>query len=129
MIYDCKDPEKPRVLLLGPTGISAVNIGRTTIHYGFGINPVTNVLIDKSKATLRNRLTEVKLLIIDELSMESSDLWTDISSRLGEKFMMIPEKAFGGFSVMTVADSFQLPPVRGKLISQSFIWIIYIRGD
>ena len=30
--YHCKDPEKPRVLLLGPTGISAVNIGRTTTY-------------------------------------------------------------------------------------------------
>ena len=48
--------------------------------------------------------------------MVSSDLWTDIDSRLGEILMMIPEKAFGGLSIMTVADSLQLPPVRGKLI-------------
>ena len=34
----------------------------------------------------------MKLLIIDELSMVSSDLWTDIDSRLEEIFMMIPEK-------------------------------------
>ena len=40
--------------------------------------------------------------------MISSDLWTDIDSRLGEIFMMISEKAFVGLSVMTVADSFQL---------------------
>lgn len=26
------NPDKPRVPLLGPTGISAVNIGRTAIH-------------------------------------------------------------------------------------------------
>ena len=25
LLYHCKDPEKPRVLLLDPTGISAVN--------------------------------------------------------------------------------------------------------
>ena len=56
MTYHCKDPEKPRVLLLGPTGISAVNIGRTTIHSGFGINPGPNVLIDKSKAALNYKL-------------------------------------------------------------------------
>ena len=36
--------------------------------------------------------------------MVSSDLWTDIDSRLGEIFMMIPEKAFAGLSVMTVGD-------------------------
>ena len=58
----------------------------------------------------------MKLLIIDELSMVSNNLWTDIDSRLGEIFMMIPEKVFAGLSVMTVADLLQLTPVRGKLI-------------
>ena len=48
--------------------------------------------------------------------MVSSDLWIDIDSKLGEIFMMIPEKAFAGLSVMTVANLLQLPPVRGKII-------------
>ena len=48
--------------------------------------------------------------------MASSDLWTDIDSSLGEIFMTIPEIAFAGLSVMTVADFLQLPPVREKLI-------------
>ena len=76
LLYLCKDPEKPRVLLLRPTGISAVNIGGTTIHSSLAIKPGTKLLglNDKSKAALRNRLSEVKLLIIDELSMVSSDL-------------------------------------------------------
>ena len=30
LLYKCKDPEKPRVFLLGPTGISVINIGGTT---------------------------------------------------------------------------------------------------
>ena len=37
--YHCKDPEKPRVLLLGPAGISAVNMRGTTIHFSLGIKP------------------------------------------------------------------------------------------
>ena len=52
--------------------------------------------------------------------MVSSDLWTDIDAKLGEILMMIPEKAFAGLSVMTVADLLELPPVRGKLISPQF---------
>ena len=52
--------------------------------------------------------------------MVSSDLWTDIDPRLGEIFMMIPEIAFAGLSVMTVADLLQLPPVRGKVIFSQF---------
>ena len=122
MLYHCKDPEKPRVPLLGPTGISTVNIGGTTIHSGLAIKPGTKLLglKDKSKAALRNRLSEVKLLMLDELSMVSSDLWTDIDSRLGEIFMMIPEKAFPGLTVMTVTDFLQQPPVIGKLIFSQF---------
>ena len=94
----------------GLTGISTVNIGGTTIHSGLAIKPGTKLLglNNKSKAVLINRLSEVKVLIIDELSMVSSGLWTDIDSRLGEIFMMIPEKAFVGLSVMTVADLLQL---------------------
>ena len=57
----------------------------------------------------------MKFLIIDELSVVSSNLWTDTDSRLGEIFMMFPEKAFAGLSLLTVADLLQLPPVRGKL--------------
>ena len=41
LLYHHKDPEKPRVLLLGPTGISAVNIGGATIHSGLGMKPGT----------------------------------------------------------------------------------------
>ena len=84
-----KDPEKPRVLLLGPTGISAVNIDGSTTHSSLGIKPRIKLLSlnDKSKAALRNRISEVKFLIIYQLSRVSSDLWTDIDSRLGEIFI------------------------------------------
>ena len=121
LLYYCKDPEKPRVLLLGSTGISAVNMGGTTIHLGLGIKPGIRLLElnDKFKAALRNKLSEVKFLIIDELSIVSSDLWVDITSRLQQIFMSI-EKAFAGLSVMTVGDFLQLPPVLGKLIFSPF---------
>ena len=62
----------------------------------------------------------MKLLIIDEISMASSDLWTDIDPRLGEIFIMIPEKAPAGLSVMAVTDLLQLPPVTWKLIFSQF---------
>ena len=52
--------------------------------------------------------------------MLSRDLWTDIDSRLGEIFLMIPEKEFAGPSVMTVVDLLQARPVRGKLIFYQF---------
>ena len=58
----------------------------------------------------------MKFLIIDKLSMVPSDLWTNIGSQLGEIFITIPEKAFDGLSVMTVADLLQLPAFREKIL-------------
>ena len=86
--------------------MSAANIDGTTIHSGLGIKPGTELLDlnEKSKASLRKRLLEVKLLIIDELSTISNDLWADIGSTLREIFIMIPEEVFTGLSVMTVAN-------------------------
>ena len=52
--------------------------------------------------------------------MVLSDLWTDIDSRLGEIFTMIPEKVFANLSLMTVVDFIQLPPVRGKVKFSQF---------
>ena len=50
------------------------------------------------------KLSEVKILFIDEFSVASNDLQTDINSRLRKIFMTIPKKAFAGLTVMTVAD-------------------------
>ena len=59
LLYHSKEPDKPRVLLLGPTGTSAVNICGTTIHSGLGIKPGVKLLglSDKMKARLRNKLS------------------------------------------------------------------------
>ena len=53
--------------------------------------------------------------------MVSSNLWADIiDSRFGKIFMMISENICAGFSVMTVADFFQLLSVKEKLFFSIF---------
>ena len=86
LLYYSKEPDKPRVLFLGPTCISAVNIGRKIIHSGLRIKPGVKLLglSDKMKTSLRNALSEVKIVIIDEFSMVSSDLFFKINTRLLE---------------------------------------------
>ena len=115
LLYHCKGPEKPRVLLLGPTEISAVYTGGTVIHSCLVIKAGTKLLglNHKSVVALRNRLSEEKLLIIDELSIVSGE-WTGIVTRLAEMFVMISEKAFASLPVMTVADLLQLFSAKGK---------------
>ena len=83
------DSDKPRVLLLGPTGILAVNIGRTTIHSALGIKPGIKLMdiSDKAKAILLNNFLEVKMLIIEEISMVSRDLFYKTHARLLEILM------------------------------------------
>ena len=63
-------PEKSRVLLLSPTGISAVYIGGITIHSGLSFKSGIRLLdLNDALAALRNKILEVKLLFIDKLSM------------------------------------------------------------
>ena len=103
-LYHSKEPDKPRVLLLGPIDISAINIGGTTIHSGLGIS-------DNMKACLRNKLSEVKMVIINEFSMVSSDLFFQINAQLLEIFICSTETEFAGLIVILVDDLLQLPPV------------------
>ncbi|MFK5881928.1 MAG: AAA family ATPase [Sulfurospirillum sp.] len=103
-----------QVIVLGSTGVSAVNVNGQTIHsfFAFGIN---NSLAELKKHDryVKNRLGEIKkilskceLLIIDEISMVSSSLLDMIQYRLRNG-------AFRG-RILFVGDFFQLPPVFKK---------------
>ena len=67
LIYKGGGLEKLRILLLAPTGVAAININGTTIHSSLGINAGGNLypLSQQHLAALRNKLSEVTLIIID----------------------------------------------------------------
>ena len=68
LIYKGGKLEKPRILLLAPTGVAAININGTTIHSGLGINVGGKLyLLSELCAALRNQLSEVRLITIDEI--------------------------------------------------------------
>ena len=111
-MYNGGDPDKPRVLLLAPTGVAAVNIDGTTIHSRLVINCKRQFypLNGNQKASLRNQLSELKLLIvIDEISVFSQTLFYRINLRLIE--ISGVNKPFGGLSVIVCGDFYQLPPI------------------
>ena len=95
----CQEPEKTRVLLMGTTGVSAVQTGGATVHAALGNKPGAKLsgLSDKAKASLRNELSEVKFLMIDKILMVSSDLWTEIDTRLSGIFSTSIGFEFNGF--------------------------------
>ena len=111
-------PDKPRVTLLGPTWVSAVNIDEITIFSVLGIKPGTNLLglNDKYEVVLWTLGKSInKRWIFYGIKWFMDRYYLNV-----ERNMIIPEKFFSGFSVMTVADLLQLPLVRGKLIFSQF---------
>ena len=85
-LYRSGDPTKPRVLLLAPKGVAVININGNKVHYGLHI-PCRHKLLPlniENKAQLRNKYSEVELVIIDEISMVSSNLFYQIHKRLNE---------------------------------------------
>lgn len=114
LLYHGGDPHKLR--MLAPNGVSAINIDGTTIHSGLNI-PCRGSLLplnDKNRALLRNKYSEVQLLIIDEISMVPNKLLFQIHQRLLEIFECSLDAPFGGKSVSLCGDLYQLPPVRAK---------------
>ena len=69
---------------------------------------------DKTLAELRENLSELKIIIIDEMSLVHADLFYKIDARLKEIFKkQNPPVPFGGISVILVGDLLQIPPVKG----------------
>ena len=123
--YGPEDSNKPTVLLLAPAGIAAINIDGNTINSGLAISK--NIfgdhlgpLFDERKTSLRIKLSRLKLIIIDEVSMVSNMLLKYIHDRLKEIFCTPDNVWFGGISIIVVGDFYQLPPVRARPIFSPF---------
>ena len=67
------------------------------------------------RSSLRSKLPDLKVIIIDEISMVSNDLLFHVHLRLTEIFGSVNDQTLQPFvSVITVGGLFQLPPVGGK---------------
>ena len=118
LLHKGGEPDKPRVLKLAPTGVAAINIDGTTIHSGLGIfsNGECSPLSDKLRTSLRNKLSEVSVIIVDEISMVSNVLLLNIHLRLSEIFGVKSSIPFAGKMLIVCGDLFQLPPVMGSRV-------------
>ena len=112
-------PNKPRVALFAPTGMASHVIGGTTYHTGLGLNYGHNLktLSHKKLDEMRCALEDLKLLIIDEMSMVSADTLYVIHQRLCTIFQST--EPFAGKSIVLVGDLMQLQPINGTYIFQS----------
>lgn len=104
-----------RVQVVAPSGTAAVNVRAQTLHTFFGLGAGTNKGIDelvcRMKPTVRDRIDYTQTLIIDEISMVSSDTF-DRMDQLARAAREKPDKPFGGMQVIILGDFCQLPPVK-----------------
>ena len=96
------------------TGIAATHLGGGTIHSWSGIGVrdfLTKFDLDRmeQKKNLRRRYENVRVLIIDEISMLSGD-FLDMCDMVF-RHMKRNDKPFGGIQAVFCGDFFQLPPI------------------
>ena len=125
--------EKTRVVLLVPTVVAPINIVGTTIHTGLNV-PVgcfgkhLPPLSDKMRSMLRYRLFEVKIIIIDEVSIVSNDLLLHIHLRLTEILaskgtFLLQESQSLQLDIFYNCHQLELYQFTLNIISLGIIWI------
>ncbi|KAJ3455720.1 hypothetical protein MRS44_017202 [Fusarium solani] len=109
-------PNPSPICRAAPTGVASNQIQGGTIHSLLRL-PAGGAFTDlppADAAALQSRLRHVKYLVIDEKSMLGLEQLARIDSRLRQAFPQRRFEFFGGVSVLSVGDFFQLPPVRQK---------------
>ena len=110
------DPDCPYILLSAFTGTAAANIKGQTLHtlfsFNFGANYIS--LSDKLRNEKRNQLKNLRMLIIDEISLVDADMLYKIDLRLRE----ITQKnvPFGNIAIIALGDLMQMSPISGRFI-------------
>lgn len=107
------------------TGIAGVHIGGRTIHSFLGIGlakKTASELATGAKKSPRHvkKLKELRILIIDEVSMMNAELLDKVSEFL-EIIRGVP-RPFGGVQVVLCGDFCQLPPVEGNFCFSAKCW-------
>ena len=110
----------PAVIKAAFTGTAASNIEGQTLHasFGFSFDNKHYSLSDKVRDQKRAVLKNLKIVIIDEISMVKSDMLYQLDLRLQE----IKERIgtpFGGVAIFAFGDMMQLQPVMGHYIMDS----------
>ena len=108
-------------------GIAAYNVRGATIHstmsfsQNSGNSSVSNtpkITNQKTLDNLRRRFEEVKIIIIDEISLVDLKMMHAIDVNLAQ--IADNEKPFGGFHVVFMGDFYQLPPIDNRPLYRRF---------
>merc|ERR1711889_16535 len=112
------DLAKPLILVMSPTASAAKHlVYGDTIHGALKINGFDNFekqLLHGANATLAHDLSQVKHVIIDEISMVGANFFWEINQKL--KQIMGSQEYFGGLNVIVTGDFHQLQPIGDQWI-------------
>ena len=116
MLRDGDDLDCPYVLLSAYTGTAAANIEGHTLHSLFSFNFGAGFLSlsDKMRDEKRNLYKNLKILIIDEISLVDADMLYKIDLRLREITQM--GVALGNIAILVLGDLMQMCPISGRFI-------------
>ena len=112
------DPDCPYVVLSAYTGAAASNIHGQTLHtlFSFSFDAGFKSLSDKNRDIKRALYKNLKILIIDEISLVDADMLYKIDLRLREVTQI--DLPFGNVAVLALGDIMQIKPVKGRYIMQ-----------
>ena len=111
--------------ILAPTGIAASLLNGKTIHSFFALgirdffsdDDIYNIA---TNPRLKKRFKELKVLIIDEVSMISPIIFSVMDKVL--QIAKKNDKSFGGIQIILSGDFFQLPPISRTKDEKRFAW-------
>ncbi|MFA9374196.1 MAG: AAA family ATPase [Poseidonibacter sp.] len=111
--------------ILAPTGIAASLLNGKTIHSFFALgirdffsdDDIYNIA---TNPRLKKRFKELKVLIIDEVSMISPTIFSVMDKVL--QIAKKNDKSFGGIQIILSGDFFQLPPISRTKDEKRFAW-------
>ena len=102
-------------------------LGGGAFDFRFGNEVTTSG--DKKREILRENLSEVKLILIDEMSLVSADQLYKIDAKLREVFHLNKHIPFGGIGIVLVGDLLQIPPVKRPKFEKSGVAFDVVEYD
>jgi len=111
--------------IVAPTGIAASHLQGQTIHsyFSLGIRSEINDYYIESlleKKYLQTRFSKLKVLIVDEISMVSPEMFSAMDRIL--RAFKKNNTPFGGVQTILSGDFFQLPPISREPKEKRFAW-------
>ena len=111
------DPDLPVCVKTAFTGCAAVNIGGNTLSsmFNFPFDGKMASMKDKTRETKRALFPNLKMVIVDEMSMVKNAHNELLNFRLGE-IMNERNLPYGGMAILLFGDLCQLRPIKGRFI-------------